>query len=438
MTIRSILAVSGLLAVLGAQQPAGRGAPGKPPTPPLPVLGQGATATLVHSFTTADSWAMQAIVLLSLGHDWHPDGVEIVLTALRGKDERLRPYGIEVLRRMDPRALAKVASADLVTELIEKTLRHKNKLLQERTLEVLARLFPDVTAKDRAAWSSWWGAAQKAYAPPAWVAPEQPKGDGKGGNTVVATIVERAFDLRDAGLDLAIVIDSTGSMQMAIDLARDAIDDVVAMLASLAPKLRLGLVHYKDFDDFKDGAQLLVPLTKDQKQVRDRLAKLIAGGGGDIPERIEKGIEFALSKEMGWNKDANRMILVIGDAPPHAEAEAELLAMVKRAYEHPFAKGKNPTTGPAQKLRPFITSAIATSQAAKASFDAIAAAGGGTSVLLDGAAGGKRVDGKVIGGAPKSPVRQVVEHIMLLSFGSQYQAQLEVFVATFFDYRDAK
>ena len=45
------------------------------------------------------------------------------------------------------------------------------------------------------------------------------------GATVGTSVLTRAFDLRDAGLDVAIVVDSTGSMQIAIDTARDAIAD---------------------------------------------------------------------------------------------------------------------------------------------------------------------------------------------------------------------
>jgi hypothetical protein len=34
-------------------------------------------------------------------------------------------------------------------------------------------------------------------------------------------------------------------------------------------------------------------------------------------------------------------------------------------------------------------------------------------------------------------VQQIVEHILLLSFGAQHRPQLERFVRTFFEYRDA-
>ncbi len=454
MNLPIAVAISMLLTAssLSAQTPpAGRGgrgapqAPAEPAAPPIPALGQAATGTLVHAYGQAEHWSMRAIVLLSLGSDWHPDAVACVLHALRDKDERLVPYGLEVLRGMDDASLQQVATPELVGELIDKQLKRKNKLFTDRLCELLPRLLPAAKATDRRGFEEWWRAAKATYAPPAWEAPPAATGEQKGG-TVATKVVERAFDLRDAGLDVAIIIDSTGSMQIAIDTARDAIDDVVALLTGIAPKLRLGLAHYKDLGDMGDGAKLLVPMTRDQKEVREKLAKLIAGGGGDVPERVERGVAVALSKEMGWNKDANRLLLVIGDAPPHPESEAPLYELVRKARELPFEVGKGPTTGPKKsEVRPFVTSTIATNPQAKASFEKIAEAGGGTSVMLEvgpppaaPARGGK-------GGtpAPAQPakssrsVQQVVEHILLLSFGAQHRPQLQRFVRTFFEYRDA-
>jgi Mg-chelatase subunit ChlD len=394
--------------------------------PPTPALGEAATNTLVHAFESADSWSMKAIVLLSLGNDWHPVGGKAVLAALTDKDARLRAFGIEALRRTTPQALASIATPELVEELVERTSKTKNEFVQKRVMEVLTRMLPTAGAKDRAAWQAWWSANAKTHVPAPWSTPDRTE---RGPGTVAGTIVERAFDLRDDGLEVAIVIDSTGSMQLAIDAARDAVDEIVAMLSGIAPKLRLGLVHYKDLGDMGGGAALLVPLTKDQKRVRERLGKLIASGGGDIPESVDRGIEVALEREMGWTRGANRMLLVIGDAPPHPAKHAALLETVKRAYEAPFSGGRGPVTGAKSKLKPFITSAIATNRQAKATFDEIAAAGGGASVVLD-------VQNASQGG-PGTAVEQLVEHVLALSFGSQYQGQMKLFARTFFEYRTA-
>ncbi|MBK7874812.1 MAG: VWA domain-containing protein [Planctomycetes bacterium] len=449
----SFLLVAAFAAPAPAQRPA-RGANPPEPEPEAKPLREDDVERIARAYDGADTWTLRAMVLLSLGKDFPPTGARLVLDAAQDKDERLPPYAIELLRGMDAEALKKVATPELVGELVERTLRTKHRLLRERTLDVLARIAPEAGATTREAWRAWWKDAQKTYAPPAWVPPPKPPMEEEF-KTTATLFVERAFDLRDAGLDVAIVIDTTGSMQPAIDAARDAIGDVVTLLSNVAPKLRLGLVEYKDLGDLGDGAQVLVPLSRGEKAVHEKLGRLIASGGGDAPERVEKGVEFALGTEMNWNKEANRLILVIGDAPPHAESQAGLLELVKRAHDEPFArppkpgKPEAPRTGggpkpssKAEPLRPFITSTIYTAPEAKKTFEEIAKAGGGASVYLDVGRGGRPARGGKDAPEPEDAsgadpaVRSVVEHIMLLSFGAEHRAALSILVRTFFEYLD--
>ena len=431
-----------------APSPAARAAAPQDQAPPPEPFGPLATEVIARSYGEAEHWAMRGIVLLSLGTDWHPAGVPIVLQALRDRDERLVPYGVEVLRGMDDESLRQVATTELVGELVERQLKRKNTLLHQRVLEVLTRMLPEARITDRRSAETWWLANREQYATPPWTMPAKADGGQRAGTTS-GSVVDRAFDLRDAGLDVAIVIDSTGSMQVAIDTARDAIDDVVALLAGIAPKLRLGLVHYKDLEDFDDGARLLVAMTKNQKEVREKLAKLQAGGGGDFPERVEKGIAVALAKEMGWNKEANRLVLVIGDAPAHDADEAAMLELVRTARDRPLEAAKSSPTGKKAPVRPFVTSTIAINEGPKDQFARIAAAGGGTAVTLTTATPGPPAGGRgappppppaaAAGGAKKAntSVQQIVEHILLLSFGASHRTQLQRFVRTYFEYRDA-
>lgn len=397
-------------------------------------LGEAATATVANAFATGETWALQAMALLSMGSDWHPVGGAAVLAALQSKDVRLQAYGIEQLRRTDDRVLPSVCSAAIVDDLVSQKLTSKNELVRERALDVLRRALPDAGAADPAGFTKWWADQRAAYAAPAWT----PRQQGRGGaGTVTTRLVEKAFDLRDAGLQVAFIVDSTGSMQRAIDAVRDAVSDITAILGGISPKLELGLVHYKDVGDMGEPGDVLVPLNKDPKKVRDRLAKLSAGGGGDVPEKVDAGLAAALGKEMGWKKEANRLLLVIGDAPPHAEDQPALLEMVKAAHDKPFQNPKRPTTGKQEVLRPFITSTIATNPNANPWFREIADAGGGTSVLLDLAAGHRKVDGKLIGPKAESAPEVIAQHVLRLSFGEEFAAQLDLFVDTFFTYRHA-
>ncbi|MFM7297654.1 MAG: vWA domain-containing protein [Planctomycetota bacterium] len=413
-----------------AQPPQAPAKPEEKVEPPKP-LDRTLTEAVARTWSTAEHWALQAIVLLSLGNDFHPAGAVPLAASLRAEDVRLRPYAVEVLRGMEPTKLACVATPELIDALVEVVYKEKNELLGSRAAEVLARVFADGPGLERKAWKRFWQERRETYVPAPWQPPPSEASDGR---STAGAFVERAFDLRDAGLDVAIVIDSTGSMQAAIDIARDAIYDVVSLLSGVAPKLRLGVVHYKDVTDFSDGAQLLVPMTKKQEVVRESLAKLVANGGGDLPENVDKGLEVALGKEMDWNKEANRLILVIGDAPPHPASMGAVLQLVKDAHDKPFVRGSKPLSGKREPLKPFITSTIATSQACKAEFEQIAKAGGGASVYMEVRNGGGRATNDV---DPAQAARSVVEHVLLLSFGAQHRPQLQRFARVFFEYRDA-
>ncbi len=55
--------------------------------------------------------------------------------------------------------------------------------------------------------------------------------------------------LRKVGLDVALVIDSTGSMQNVIDDMKDRLSTLVGTMQRLVPTARIGAVAYRDRDD---------------------------------------------------------------------------------------------------------------------------------------------------------------------------------------------
>jgi len=424
-----------------------------------------ATEAMVAYYETAEYWALRGVVLLSLGEKWHPVGSRMVLQALRDKDRRLRAYGIEALLRTDQAELSAAVSKELIKELITKQLQKGNRFYRGRVQEVLKRLAPDAGADGPTAWSSWWSRVREGYAPAKWQEPEKPQSQASGQHTVVSSFVERAFDLRHAGLDVAICIDSTGSMQPTIDRARDALTEIILILQGIAPKFRMGLVHYRDFGDFKDGARLLVPLTANVKKVREKLGKIVAGGGGDAPERVEKGLEISLSPKMKWKTSTNKVVIVIGDSPPHAEAEDLAIRLARNAHEKPAAvvaggaRRAAPLTGvrkrkqKPEKVRPFIISTIAVGRGPEAPFRAIAKAGGGAYVQIRGRGGrggrGRRGGGRGDGGGRGgrggrgggdrgNPTHRIARQILTLSFGERFKAQMEAFVDIYFQYQKEK
>lgn len=394
-------------------------------------LEESATRALVAQYRKSQHWALKCVILSALGRRWHPAGAEMALDGLASKDLRLRAYAVEALRRAEPETLRAAASKELVEDLVSKQLRVEHAFFRTRVLDVLRTIAPDAKAKTGADWSSWWGRAKADYAPPPWKAPERKDAGASG--TVAEKFVERAFDLSASGLEVVVCLDTTGSMQPTIDGARSALADLVAILRGIAPQFRLGVVHYKDVEDFKDGAQVLVPLGNNVELVQQKLNGLQAGGGGDFPEAVEKGLELALHpQKIGWQAATNKVVVILGDAPPHPGNLAKAKELAKNAREKPFGLKPDVSSGKGGKprVRPFLVAAIgigtsAVSPETETAFQEIAAAGGGAygTILTEGGKGAEGTSDKLIA------------HILASSFGPEWARPAEAFVEIFLDYR---
>jgi hypothetical protein len=443
-------------------------APAKPPTKaeaPLP-LGQTATEGLASRYAAAEHWVQKAVTLLSLNTWWHPSGATMITAALRDKDPRLVAFGIEALLRADPALLPSVATPELLDELIVRQLARSNELLGKRVLEALQRLAPKVGATDKTAWVRWWSTAKATWAPEAWAARDLPEG-AKG--TVAAA--QRAFDLYQAGLDMVICIDSTGSMQPTIDALGVALGDMVDILDGISPKMRLAIVHYKEYGELgKPGAKVVQPFQKDIDIAQKNLADLRAHGGDDLPEAVLGGLEVSLDAKMNWKKDANKLVVLIGDAPPHAHERGKVLDLVRAAHETPTTRSGKPTTGAAAKAAetPFLTSCIGvvvklegnlknqpgynefvdSQKTMREDFAAIAEAGGGVYVEVEftfkdeAPVSGKerkekeKAQEKARDATASAATRRIVEHILVLSFGERFTTEMREFVRIYYDHKN--
>ncbi len=385
------------------------------------VLDKDAAGGLVRLYRDADNWALKGIILLGLGARWHPEAAEIVRASLAQRDVRLRCFALEALHRTDDYGLAQVMTAPLLDEIIAKHLSTggSKKYYGARMRGVLARLFPEMKDAKPKAWATWWEERRDTYQPARWVDPPPKSGARR---TIAAPFFKRAFDLQKAGMDMVIVIDSTGSMQRTIDLARDALDEIVTVIRGIAPRFRVGLVHYRDLDDMRNGAAILSKLTASHSSVKKKLARLQAEGGGDLPERVELGLALAFDRRMGWIKNANKTVILIGDAPPHAGSVLKAIQLADSAYKNPGGTSGTTPTSPRKKLRPFVTSAIAVGTMAEPTFRRIAKAGGGAFAKLKG--------------SNTRGTDTIVRRILTLSFGARWSKQIGSFLLVYRKYRN--
>jgi Mg-chelatase subunit ChlD len=118
-------------------------------------------------------------------------------------------------------------------------------------------------------------------------------------------------------LDLAFVIDTTGSMGGLIDAAKRQMIDMIERLSRAAHvHMQLGVVEYRDHPPQDRMVYRVHGLTENLSKARKTINSLRANGGGDEPEAVLDGI-LAACRELAWRKGARRIAVLVGDAPPH-------------------------------------------------------------------------------------------------------------------------
>jgi len=121
-------------------------------------------------------------------------------------------------------------------------------------------------------------------------------------------------ELGSRSVDLALVIDTTASMWGAIADAQGSMDDLMLFAGDVVKQLRVGLVAYRDRRDEFEAK--FWDFTTSVPEARSRLWTLTAEGGGDSRESVDKGLLAAFTK-LKWNEANTRVLILIGDAPPH-------------------------------------------------------------------------------------------------------------------------
>ncbi len=114
-------------------------------------------------------------------------------------------------------------------------------------------------------------------------------------------------------VDFIFVIDQTGSMQSHIDAVRKKISGFASFLLQRGIDYNLGLVLFSDF------IEKTYQPTQNVHEFLKWLARVKAKGGGDAQENALKAMERAA--KMNFRPSANRVIVLITDAPYHQAGE---------------------------------------------------------------------------------------------------------------------
>ena len=120
--------------------------------------------------------------------------------------------------------------------------------------------------------------------------------------------------LRKVGLDVALVIDTTDSMQFVIDDVKKQLSELVAAIQHMVPTSRIGIVVYRDKGD--DYVVKWTDLSFHTAKLQDFLSHVSANGGGDWEEAVKEALDAAVN-ELKWRKQSKKIIILVGGSPPH-------------------------------------------------------------------------------------------------------------------------
>ena len=127
-------------------------------------------------------------------------------------------------------------------------------------------------------------------------------------------------------VEVAFVVDTTGSMSGLIDSAKKKIWSIANTIVDQYPdaEIRFGLVGYRDLGDAYVTKHF--PLTTDVQDIYAQLLLFQASGGGDTPESVNEALDVAVAK-LGWTDSrqvkADRILFLVGDAPPHMDYDQD-------------------------------------------------------------------------------------------------------------------
>lgn len=144
---------------------------------------------------------------------------------------------------------------------------------------------------------------------------------GDGGDVIMR--LPAVVQAPQPALDLAFLIDVTGSMGDELRYVNREVASIVQRVRAEAPgvRVRVGATFYRDRLDAVNVSQ--IGFTPDVNAFASVMQSVFASGGGDYPEDMNAGLEAALTR-MTWSEGpAVRVLVVIADAPPQFYADEQ-------------------------------------------------------------------------------------------------------------------
>ncbi len=122
-------------------------------------------------------------------------------------------------------------------------------------------------------------------------------------------------------IDIAFIMDTTGSMYNAIDGVKSSVTSFIATLTEAGYNVKIAIIPY---DDAAPSKEISIEPTwldlSDSASASQFVDKLYANGGNDGPENPYAGIMYAW-ENCSWRPSSQRIIVLITDANAHYKSE---------------------------------------------------------------------------------------------------------------------
>ncbi len=223
-------------------------------------------------------------------------------------------------------------------------------------------------------------------------------------------------ELRRKGLDVAIVIDGTASMNLILDDVKARMNQIVLAIHRLVPIERFGIIVYGGHGEAIDTQAFTLSPIKLQAFLDGVQAK----GGGEWEEDTLNGLRTAVDK-LDWRPYAHKVIVLVGDAPPAKADFQPILALIgKFRAENGIVNTIDVTAEEHERFErdywirvhretpPKISPLPEFYRQTQSAFTVLAKAGGGSMKSL-------------------SHEAKINQQVLVLAFGDQWEEQLKVF-----------
>jgi len=120
-------------------------------------------------------------------------------------------------------------------------------------------------------------------------------------------------------VDVAFVVDATGSMQDEIDFLKAEMNDIIYRSKSIGDQMnfRFANVFYRDVGAGEEYTTRSMDFTRVLSTAVNFISEQKADGGGDTPEAVELALDSAING-LAWSAEARaRVLFLVLDAGPH-------------------------------------------------------------------------------------------------------------------------